>query len=347
MTTSRYETDVVAWANEQARLIRAGQVEQLDLEHITEVLDDVGKPKLASSNTIRRYMSFEKLMDLIQFDRIYLCRADILEDKFEGHYTRLIYDIAQSMSVASNGVSDNTGIRKAREKWRKMTYINCWTRSCSDNIALWKIYGGTKNSVAIETTKECLEQELRVSGMDGNWEIVTTGNPQSFPLRNSFDLRRLEIHTVRYIDYNSHCNELAKKLFLSNPEFPFFHKDNAFKYEEEVRVICQPCPELFFQTSPHVPGDPIIGNGHDFLLYHPNNCPDRSDSCPNNSIRFPEGSAIHVDSKKLIGKIFVGPYADEWFYKLVKDVLEERYGFPTGIVEWSSLRFAPHERHAA
>ena len=29
MTTS-YETDVVAWANEQAKLIRAGQLDQLD-----------------------------------------------------------------------------------------------------------------------------------------------------------------------------------------------------------------------------------------------------------------------------------------------------------------------------
>jgi Domain of unknown function DUF29 len=42
MTTS-YETDVVAWANEQARLIRAGQFDQLDLEHIAEEIEDVGK----------------------------------------------------------------------------------------------------------------------------------------------------------------------------------------------------------------------------------------------------------------------------------------------------------------
>ena len=43
MTTIRYETDVVAWANEQAKLIRAGQFEQLDLEHIAEEIEDVGK----------------------------------------------------------------------------------------------------------------------------------------------------------------------------------------------------------------------------------------------------------------------------------------------------------------
>jgi hypothetical protein len=43
MTAASYETDVVAWASEQARLIRAGQFDQLDLEHIAEEIEDVGK----------------------------------------------------------------------------------------------------------------------------------------------------------------------------------------------------------------------------------------------------------------------------------------------------------------
>jgi hypothetical protein len=33
----------VAWATEQARLIRAGQLDQLDLVHIAEEIEDVGK----------------------------------------------------------------------------------------------------------------------------------------------------------------------------------------------------------------------------------------------------------------------------------------------------------------
>lgn len=40
---AKYETDVVAWANEQARLIRAGRFDLLDLEHIAEEIEDVGK----------------------------------------------------------------------------------------------------------------------------------------------------------------------------------------------------------------------------------------------------------------------------------------------------------------
>ena len=40
---TRYEADVVAWASEQARLIRAGQFDQLDLAHIAEEIEDMGK----------------------------------------------------------------------------------------------------------------------------------------------------------------------------------------------------------------------------------------------------------------------------------------------------------------
>ena len=43
MTTTNYETDVVAWANEQAWLVRNKKFELLDIEHIAEEIEDVGK----------------------------------------------------------------------------------------------------------------------------------------------------------------------------------------------------------------------------------------------------------------------------------------------------------------
>jgi Domain of unknown function DUF29 len=38
-----YETDIVIWANQQAEFIRAGQFDQLDLIHLAEEIEDVGK----------------------------------------------------------------------------------------------------------------------------------------------------------------------------------------------------------------------------------------------------------------------------------------------------------------
>ena len=41
--STRYEMDVVAWANEQTRPICAGCFDLLDLEHMAEEIGDVGK----------------------------------------------------------------------------------------------------------------------------------------------------------------------------------------------------------------------------------------------------------------------------------------------------------------
>jgi hypothetical protein len=38
-----YEKDIVAWAQEQARLLRSGRLSELDVQHIAEEIDDVGK----------------------------------------------------------------------------------------------------------------------------------------------------------------------------------------------------------------------------------------------------------------------------------------------------------------
>jgi hypothetical protein len=43
MAAVSYESDIVAWAKEQARLLRTGQFSSLDIEHIAEEIEDVGK----------------------------------------------------------------------------------------------------------------------------------------------------------------------------------------------------------------------------------------------------------------------------------------------------------------
>ncbi|RBP03472.1 uncharacterized protein DUF29 [Roseiarcus fermentans] len=43
MTRALYETDVVLWAQEQARLLREGAFTRLDIEHLADEIEDVGK----------------------------------------------------------------------------------------------------------------------------------------------------------------------------------------------------------------------------------------------------------------------------------------------------------------
>jgi hypothetical protein len=53
--SSLYEDDLYAWANRQAELLRAGRLDELDLDHIAEEIDDVGSEiceRLESALTI-------------------------------------------------------------------------------------------------------------------------------------------------------------------------------------------------------------------------------------------------------------------------------------------------------
>ena len=46
MKSALYERDFYAWSNQQATLLRAGQLGQADLEHIAEEIESMGKTEL-------------------------------------------------------------------------------------------------------------------------------------------------------------------------------------------------------------------------------------------------------------------------------------------------------------
>jgi hypothetical protein len=43
MTTSLYDRDFYAWANEQATLLRAGKLNEADIENIAEEIESMGR----------------------------------------------------------------------------------------------------------------------------------------------------------------------------------------------------------------------------------------------------------------------------------------------------------------
>ena len=43
MAKSRYEDDIVQWSREQASLLRSRQLSELDIEHLADEIEDVGK----------------------------------------------------------------------------------------------------------------------------------------------------------------------------------------------------------------------------------------------------------------------------------------------------------------
>ena len=89
---------------------------------------------------IWRYMDEEKFSWLLQNKELYLCRGDLLEERFEGSYSRQqIVDINEYLKRIR--CEDNIKQeRESRIQDRKKTYISCWCVGEGDYDLMWKAY---------------------------------------------------------------------------------------------------------------------------------------------------------------------------------------------------------------
>jgi hypothetical protein len=113
------------------------------------------------TDRVWRYMSFAKLVWMLQKKRLWFSRADLLDDKWEVMIdTPQLNSIITSRppSISAEQVIEQTGSEvKAR---REQTFINCWTSSEHENHALWRIYCPSPESVAIQTTLDRLKNSI-------------------------------------------------------------------------------------------------------------------------------------------------------------------------------------------
>jgi len=117
-----YESDVVAWANEQARLLRAGRFELLDIEHLAGKIEDVGKSEqreLASRMALllaqllkwqcqpeRRGASWEKTIRAQRKEILYgLDKSPSLRPKLhEARWLEVVWSRAIAIAVSETGL---------------------------------------------------------------------------------------------------------------------------------------------------------------------------------------------------------------------------------------------------
>ncbi|WP_250466447.1 DUF29 domain-containing protein [Caballeronia sp. GAFFF2] len=117
-----YEQDVVAWAEEQAALLREGKLSAIDIEHIAEEIEDVGKceqRELASRMSVllahllkwrfqpeRRSTSSRFTIRTQRKDVMYVLReAPSLEGKFDdADWIDLIWSKAKNLAQAETGI---------------------------------------------------------------------------------------------------------------------------------------------------------------------------------------------------------------------------------------------------
>lgn len=178
--------------------------------------------------TIWRYLDFTKFVSLLDKQALFFCRADKMDDKFEGSHPKAELPI-RTKNLESVFLKD---VSEAFRLIREFTAVNCWHINRYESFAMWKLYLKSSEGIAIRSTFRRLRDSLKDKQHD------------------------IYIGKVQYIDYE-------KDIFLGLVLSPFVHKRKSFDHEKELRAIIQemPKPGLYsedkrpFENGLYVPVD--------------------------------------------------------------------------------------------
>ena len=153
-------------------------------------------------------MDFTKFVSLLDRGSLFFCRADQLNDPFEGSLSQASYD---AMYRGQRPETIDIWRRKAPliDFLRGIRMVNCWHRSDYESDAMWKVYTGENEGIAIRTDFASL-----AASFIGDEPIY--------------------IGEVTYIDYQTDL--IPDALVLP----PLLYKRNHFEHEREVRVVKEP-----------------------------------------------------------------------------------------------------------
>lgn len=159
-----------------------------------------------------RYMSFTKFVSLLAKGALFFVRADRLDDRFEGTLGSVNLSSRESVYGKSEPAAQPLQLHhvfQIFESVRKLLLVNCWHENEQESDAMWKLYSGIEDGVAIKTDFKSLSKSL--IGDDA-----------------------VNIGRVNYVDYETTW------IPEGNMFGPIQFKRKGFEHEREVRaVICE------------------------------------------------------------------------------------------------------------
>jgi hypothetical protein len=230
---------------------------------------------------VGKYMDLLKFVSLLQKRSLFFCRLDKLEDKFEGTTAKPNFELRKSWlreqpspmpkMPETEIIEKISQLYDLQQKMKALKCVCCWNKMENESAALWKIYSEFNKGILIKSSIPKLHSAFEQT-------------PQE-----------LELTEISYIDYNK------DSMPDGNINFPFLHKQKAYSYEEEIRLI--------FSTS--------YGEDwtHDW-----------------STEEVEEGVYIKCDLEDLIEEVVVSPYSPTWFFMLIKDLLV-RFGLNKSVIK--------------
>jgi hypothetical protein len=196
---------------------------------------DPSVPLPHDEQPVWRYLDFAKFVAMLDTNELYLARADTFVDPFELAIPRLDVTAAREAAVnlITSGQPAREGVlaylahhgdrpveelrklpdeRLARELLRmnnRALYVSCWHMNDDESAAMWTVYLGGREGVALQTTVGELRAELD---------------------RGSGDTP-VYVGAVTYLDY------ARQSWGAYRPFNAVMHKRRSFAHEQELRAV--------------------------------------------------------------------------------------------------------------
>jgi hypothetical protein len=149
-----------------------------------------------NSAMLWRYLDKAKFTDLLTTCSLYLCRVDLFGEPFEG-------------SIPTSAIThDIFPMPIDRRFLNHFFYANCWHMNSHESVAMWKLYLGDNEGVAIQTRAGRLASSL--------------AKPRH---------GRLDAGCVEYLDYETGSFDWV------GPINAYFRKRVEYRHEMEYRIV--------------------------------------------------------------------------------------------------------------
>ena len=108
-----------------------------------------------------RYMSFGRFVWMLKTKSLWMCRADQLGDAWEMAFSKKeVESLRQPDEEPDDAETRRRVFRRFVRVERERTFVNCWTASNSESHAMWSIYCGSKEGIAVQTTLRKLKASV-------------------------------------------------------------------------------------------------------------------------------------------------------------------------------------------
>jgi hypothetical protein len=148
-----------------------------------------------------RYLDLPRFIWMLSTGALAFTRVDSLEDPFEGSVPPNVYD-AWKRNPENAELMAN-----ARSGLRRQFFVSCWHANDVESEAMWRLYCGSRDGIALQTTYERLDASLPKGVFLGQ---------------------------VTYVDYDTDTQPPRDALAL------LMRKRQAFEHEHEVRALIWP-----------------------------------------------------------------------------------------------------------